>query len=294
MDYIEKDILVHGYSDYVPFEFSNKIIELVDRIRNIEVDDNRFCLELRDIGSREVINLGRDYLKDKFMIHRVNYLSTECREKVTKSRMDPNILCRLYGRKINPFEIPVEFEYNNYFLGDLLLGYDFSDKVEVLKKMKIYFEKIYLSKKNTVINSSSYVHEIVHTQIERKGAILDHNNAEVLSIFMELLFLNDLDSSNILLYIGLINRIGDMILSYDLLQLKKDDISTYKNIKYFISTAKAIGLFEKYINANYLIKDEIVNNIQNVFDGKMTVDYFLSLFDINLEDGLGAISLIGI
>lgn len=290
MNDYEKTKIVHNYSEFSPFKFNDKIISIMEEIYNRTIILSNLDYSMREISSKDVLNIGKDYLNSKFILHSIPYLSTENRKNIeNSSKINPNVLCQLYSKKIDPFKIPVEFVYGDYFAGDLVLGYDFSDELKVLKKMKIYFEKIYLSKVQSIINSSSYVHEIVHTQIERKGAIIDSNNSEALSIFMELVFLNDLDSDSLLAYVGLLSRISYMIASYNLL-IKNNDptdiVSNYSNTKYFVSTAKAIALFDKYINSSTLIRSEIINNIQSIFDGDMIVDNFLNYFDATVEKGL--------
>ena len=294
MNAIEKAELLYGYDKYVPFYCSNELINIFDEILASGVSIGSYDLSLRDIGKQQVIQMGRSFLENRYDLHNVSIIPKNKENSIAKLKnlgFNYAALYRLFSKKISPFEIPVDCRFEDYYSGGVTL-YNADDDINALKKMKLYYEMILLSKKNTVINSSSYVHEIVHTQVDRRGSVLDSKNSEVISIFEELLFLYDLDSNNILSYIGIINRVAYMLHSY--LVIKNDkDIKTYEELKrnycyskYLVSTLKAISLFYKYINANGLIRDEIDKNVQLVFNGQISVEDFLSLFDISIEEGL--------
>ena len=290
----KKTELLYGYNKYVPFYCSNELINIMEELlgRGVTVGNNDFSL--RDIGKQEVINMGRRFLENRYDLHDIRIIPKHNESSIIRLKnfgFNYAALYRLFSKRVSPFDIPVDCKFQDYYNGGILL-YDVDEDISLLKKMQIYYEKIVLSKHNTIINSSSYVHEIVHTQVDRRGIVSDCKDSEVLSIFEELLFLYDLDSNNILSYIGLVNRVAYMLHCY--LFIKNDkDIKTYEELKknyyyskYLVSTLKAINIFYKYINSNGLIKDEIDKNVQLVFNGQISVDDFLSLFDISIEEGL--------
>jgi hypothetical protein len=294
MNSIEKAELLYGYDKYVPFRCSDELCAIMDELLHSNIGVGNLDLSLRDISSQQVIQLGKAFLVNRFDLHNVRIIPEQSEKNIIKLKnlnFNFAVLCRLFSKRVSPFAIPIDYKFDDYYSGGVVL-YDIGEDINALKKMKLYYQKIILSRRNTIINASSYVHEIVHTQVDGKGSVLDSKNSEVLSIFMELLFLYDLDSNNFLSYIGLINRVAYMLHCY-LIVKENSSLKSYEELKnnyyyskYLVSTLKAINIFYKYINSNSLIRNEIDSSIQLVFNGQMSIDDFLSLFDINIEEGL--------
>ena len=56
-----------------------------------------------------------------------------------------------------------------------------------------------------------------------------------------------------------------------------------ENYMYIASNFKADELFDKYLNSNEEEKAQIINNIQDIFDGNITLESMLDTMNINLQ-----------
>ena len=287
MDFIEKERIVHGYNEYVPFQVTDKVIELMEKIKNKTYDEEKLNIGMRELTSSEVLDYGKSFLNDFFNLHYINYLSKESRIKVTSSKMDPSLLCMLYGRLINPFDLPVRFVYNDVFAGDVDINYNFSNKLSVLKRMKIYFEKINLSKNNTIFNAAAYIHELVHTQVlKNPNTLTNFYNSEVLSIFIELVVsrtINKETFDNMMRYrfenvyecIVDLSYVGEYVYTFDKLTQFRC---------YLSSSLKALHLYDIYRNSSRERRIEILSLVEDVFRNQMTVEQFLDMMHITYDN----------
>ena len=133
------------------------------------------------------------------------------------------------------------------------------------------------------------VHEITHTQVlEHKGIIEDYFNGEVLPIFLELLKVYESGNQNLMdLYDS--NRFECLV---DYFNCLDDSVifpgdytedTLYKCSMYAESIVKAYSLFIEYVKGSSLAKKYILNGIQDIFDGNLKLEEFLSCFGITFE-----------
>lgn len=185
----------------------------------------------------------------------------------------------------NPLKLPI----NLISSSDIFSG----SVTEIITNTKhhIVFREINLSKTVTEQTSSSYIHEITHTQLDRlKGIIRDYYNLEVLSIFNELFHASILDSEEKLLKLNDSRRIYEMsITAQELLDHhnKKSLMSRDELLdccKYLISGLKAYNLFITFYYGNDDLKNDILDDIQSVFDGYLTLEELLTKYDITYEN----------
>ena len=115
MKFIKKDRLVHGYNEYVPFEVTDRIIELMEKIKNNKYDDDKLSLSLRTLTSCEVLDFGKSFLKDTYSLNPINYVSGDNGVKIatTKSLLEYEWLTMAHVMKINPLSLPVDFKLND-------------------------------------------------------------------------------------------------------------------------------------------------------------------------------------
>lgn len=188
------------------------------------------------------------------------------------------------GRTINPLKLPV-----NLVPGDDIFSGSVTEII-TNRKPHIIFSAINLNGQITEQTSSSYVHEITHTQLDRlKGSTQEYYNMEVLSIFNELFHASILDNDERILRLNDSRRIYEMSISAQELRNHHDGKSLMSRdelldcCKYLISDLKAYKLFAIFYSANDTIKNEILDDIQSIFDGFMTVEELLAKYEITLE-----------
>ncbi len=187
-------------------------------------------------------------------------------------------------RPVHPYKLPILLQpYDDIFSGSVS---------EVITKpdFNIVFREVNLSKQISEQTSASYVHEITHTQIEhQKGIIGDYYNSEVLSIFNELFHTSILDKDERILKLNDYRRIVEMLVSAEEIIAHHNGTSTMSEselhdcCKYLVSDLKAYNLFIKFYYGTEDFKNDILDDIQSVFDGYLTVEELLNKYDISYE-----------
>ncbi len=188
------------------------------------------------------------------------------------------------GKSVSPLKLPVNLVPND----DIFSG----SVTEVLtnREPHIIFREINLNIQTTEQTSSSYIHEVTHTQIDRlKGAVKEYYNLEIISIFNELFHASILDSDERILRLNDSRRINEMTVTAQELRDYHDGKSTMNRdelldcCKYLISDLQAYQLFVTFYNSTEYTKNEIIDDIQTIFDGYMTVEELLDKYEITLE-----------
>lgn len=188
-------------------------------------------------------------------------------------------------REINPLKLPVNLiPTEDIFSGSV------TEILPAHGKLHIIFREINLSQTITEHTSASYVHEITHTQLDRlKGSLKEYYNLEVLSIFNELFHAAILDKDERMLRLNDSRRIHEMSVTANELRehhtgkskMSRDELLDC--CKYLVSGLKAYNLFITFYNATDELKNEILDDIQSVFDGYITVEELLLKYDITYE-----------
>lgn len=227
---------------------------------------------------RYVLTRSRDFLDFHFHIKEVPYYH--------ETKIGP-IKIEKYGT-IHPYGLPITKQKGeDTFYGCLREVIDYKDD-QILSHS---YRGIELSKNLSDLSSLSYTHEIVHSELNHvKGTIKDYSNIEFLSIFLETL--QAYETSQDLLRLHDTERLLE--LSGIIKELKEHHRTTNPQIKdillegssYAESTLKAYSLFIKYYNSSTSIKKEILNNIQKIFNYEISVEDFLTKFDITFSESL--------
>lgn len=291
-------MLMHGHNLGV------KVLEYNENLVNLGVllasnqEYEKCKLNCKYIKPKLILRDCRTFLREKLVLHRIPYAD----EKILKDKIDGKIirnerdLVRLYnsiGYQIDPFDLPVKFEAQPYYYGNVSLLVNLSDDEEFLKKMKIFFKSIELSNKTNCMTGVCYVHEIMHTQVESiKGIVEDFYNGELLSIFMELLYADEKDKD--LFGLSIKNRIDLFFYEFYSWYLyinnnegKNSDRFRYLiSCKYIVSSLKAFHLYSRYLEESEIGKSNILWMIQNVISGITSLEEMLKKLDISYENSL--------
>ena len=188
-------------------------------------------------------------------------------------------------KPINPLKLPINLvENDDIFSGSVT-------EIITTTKFHIIFREINLSNHITEQSSSSYIHEITHTQIDRiKGALSDYYNLEILSIFNELFHASILDQQETILRLNDSRRIYEMSISaQELIEYHKGKSKNTRDelldcCKYLISGLKAYNLFITFYYGSDKLKNDILDDIQSIFDGYLSLEELLEKYDITLEN----------
>lgn len=291
-------MLIHGHNtDFDLLELDQKLVDLAVALSmNDDYEETNFVPSMR-VQPRLALKSAKIYLNNTFRLHNVFYASNfllkiRLNGRIIKEEKELVSLYNKVGVSISPFMLPVKYVDMPYYYGNLALLTNLSDEEDFLKKMKLFFERIDLGMKTNAMTSVCYVHEIIHTQVESlKGIVRDYYNSELLSIFCELLYASC--ENRVLLAETLKNRIHLFFREYLALRdyvLDTDRSKGEWNVivasKYIVSTLKAFNLFEKYTLANESDRRYIIELVQQVFDGNITLEEMLEKVDVTYEDSL--------
>lgn len=216
-------------------------------------------------------------------------------------------------RSIDPFKLPVHFfDGDDIFDGTTMEHFVLQENPPL-----ITFKSIELSNPYTEHTPISYAHELMHTQIDSlRGCVTNYYDAEVLSVFIELVFAYYSSKDERLLNLEDSRRVQEILLMYTILQKfaekgwlpsnyristsgefqNKDNQRVFigasplsqrdeilEDTKYFVSDLKAYNLFITFYNGSDKIRQEMLANLQKVMDAELTLNEYLAKYDVTLE-----------
>ena len=165
----------------------------------------------------------------------------------------------------HPYDLPLYEgeETDNIFSSSII------EDIISTPKPSINYIGINLAPTITEQTSTSYVHEITHSQLDNQiGVIKEFYHAEILSMFNELFHASILDSEENILRLNDSRRLYEMkILTQSLLlpsAFTREDLLL--DSQYLIYDLKAYNLFIKFYYGNETLKEEIISDIQSVFE----------------------------
>lgn len=253
---------------------SEELLSTLKKLKELNIATTDYPLHQMPIT--EALYDAQKFLLYYFRLNKVPYLHTA---KILGINFQ-------FVRNINPLKIPVNIVTNS----DPLIG----SVPEILSsnpRHHIVFREINLAHPTTEQTSCSYIHEITHTQLDRlKGTIREYYNSEVLSLFNEFFHAAVLDQSEKILKFDDARRIHEMsIIAQELrdyhdgkLEETRDEL--LEDSKYLVSILKAYNLFIKFYYGTEEVQSKILEGIQAVFDGYMTIEEFLLREEVTYEN----------
>lgn len=239
---------------------------------NMEEIQSLFVKNMIDIiGTDNLENIKRDsaiFYDKYFRVHDI-YHVLQLSSNIFTRRRTQKIIDNIYDNniKISPFDLPVYFNENNGVNAGLLL---YKRTTSDNKPIDL-FRSIFLPNGDAGYITECYIHEIAHSQVPPKGWGLSCDiNDEVIPIFLELLYNKNNRKA---LYF----RLKNLLDTYNSLKKYEYDLpaeNRKSSLKYIISILEALMLFYLYdTEVNTSLKVRIIDDIQDVFDGKIeTID----------------------
>lgn len=195
------------------------------------------------------------------------------------------------SKKVNVFDVPItEVEDENSMQGQIVKGplIIVGNAERMLKKTPIFVETIFLGNKYDKLSIGTYIHEITHALIDRhKGVVENYYNDELLSIFMEKVAIDHIDTSSDKFLVKCSE-------TYRLANVKESlkEIDTYKNeseenkecLKYIQSSLYAGVLFDRYSKAESNKKREMLEQVKTILNGKSKLSDFIEEQQLSIED----------
>ena len=273
---IEKDIEIikrglNGYPKII--NPSDELLEFLKNLEQLPVAQTEYSVHQMKI--EDAMYDAQTFLRYYYKLRKVPYL-----HMIKVLGMNIHFI-----RQINPLKLPIKLiNSDDIFSGSV---------TEVITKdgrPHMIFREINLSGTITEHTSASYIHEVTHTQLDRiKGSLNEYYNLEVLSIFNELFHASILDNEERILKLNDSRRIYEMSITAQELRDHHDGVSKMDRdelldcCKYLVSGLKAYCLFIKFYNGDQELKNDILDDIQAVYDGYITVEELLLKYDITYE-----------
>ena len=212
--------------------------------------------------------------------------------KITIADVTNNML-KMYQRiakKAKIFDIPIKpAEGMDSMQGQTTKGplIMIGDTVTMAKETPIYMESIYLGDKYDKLSIGTYMHEITHALLDRhKGVVENYYNDEFLSIFMEKVSVDQIDTSsnNFLVKCSEVYRLANVKKLLGKVDMYKESSPNYKDsLKYIQSSLYAGILFDRYSKATDVQKKAVLDQIKLVLNGKIKLNDFIKNQQLTIE-----------
>lgn len=266
----DKEIILRGYNPYPQiYKPSTKLVSLVTKLNKLDIAKKRNRVHTMELD--EALYDASAFLDRYYNLHNIPLITNDTGATIVTN--------------IHPYDLPLYEgeETDNIFSSSII------EDIISTPKPSINYIGINLAPTITEQTSTSYVHEITHSQLDHQiGVIKEFYHAEILSMFNELFHASILDSEENILRLNDSRRLYEMkILTQSLLHpsaFTREDLLL--DSQYLISDLKAYNLFIKFYYGNETLKEEIISDIQSVFDGYMTVEDLLDKYNITLANSI--------
>lgn len=270
------------------------IYELTSKLGN-DIFYGEFCSQIE-----EVMSYAKGVFNKHYQLHdiphinvkRVQELAEESFFLATSSDLEAKFdyLDKLEEEKqmISPFDLPINTgNYDSVFNGSITIEMMGIPHTDFILEYFVAFPELFIDSTIGDLSVPVYVHELTHSQIDSiKGACKDYQNCEVISIFNEKLCALELDSTGTLLKEIEKRRFKSIAKNIEKLLNPENytKAELFKSMYYINSTLKATHLFDKYIKADEVGKQKIINDIQRIFNGEISVEDLLEEHNITYEN----------
>ncbi len=193
--------------------------------------------------------------------------------KVTEAPLELNLHTDINGRVETTYFYPIDNISSNFYA-----------------MLKPTVRKIVVEGCCDDYSKCTYVHEMYHALLKsHKGAIENHLDDEVVSIFMERVAASDLDESKELVRLRELTRLLNLknsIIRREYCSFNSEsEFEMITHDKYILSTAIATALFDTYNKGTKAIKKEIDDSINGIIREEHTLEDVLQQFDATPESG---------
>ena len=250
------------------------LMELINYLAKLPIFQKKW--QVHRMRLKDILYDGRTFIDEHFKLHKIPHINV-----IEVPLINRDIVTI---RNIHPYKLPLQY------VEEVSQG-GYVQEIFPPDRSRVLFKSLAIGEEITELSSSSYVHEITHTQLNSiKGSIKDYFNQEVFSIFLEFIHASEISKDDDIIRIEEANRI------YELSEIAKQQIEyasgrldlpreeQIENSKYIQSDLIAFKLFSIYYFSHYTIQREMLKKVQDVFDGKMTVEEYLAYYDISFEN----------
>lgn len=232
-------------------------------------------------------------MSNQMVINEVNKINTLFNMGKLTSDGATDQLLMMYKRnskKAKVFDIPVKpAEGQDSMQGFVLKGpLLIAGNVErMARKAPVYFETVSIGEKYDKLSIGTYGHETTHILLDRhKGVVENYYNDELLSIFMEKVCTDSVDTSSDKFFVKCseVYRLAHLKKLLTELDIHKEETSDYKDcLKYIQSSLYAGILFDRYSKSDNSQKQAMLEQVKSVFNGNLKLNDFIKNQQLSLE-----------
>lgn len=280
-------IINNSFYNVEPLTVTSELLDIADLLKSVDLPAiTRFS----DSGRLRIMKDGISvFSRNDLTLNKLPYVEyaiiEHCNLENRTNGGDLTSLISLLSNYVelkHPFEVPVIFDCNldieDGFFRPLYIG----DKD---KNMKLVFAEYVLTGKLSELTSGIYIHEIVHSQLENINGVKNYLNYEVLSVFFDKLTALHLDKSGDLLKKNESLRFNTLKQSIYL--LLDDNLPLVGKLIASMSVSsllQAEHLFDRYVYGTPKEKNDILEQIQNIFDANCQVEDLLAANEITFDN----------
>ena len=241
--------------------------------KTIEIDDYLLGLS-KDIRHDDSIK-DKLYVEEKVAYVDDNYLRDQANfySLLGIELRKVNVLVDDIEICMSPIYIPIK--YTNRFNSSIN---------GVIDNSQNFYSVINICDINSTASRINYIHELAHTQVNEFDNLEDEYNNELMPLLMELIYSD---------YIGYDNRVNDRL--YELnaaISFAYDPTLTFENKKYIKSLLQALKLYRMYNGSDNYDKKEMIYNISLLFNKDISLEDFLSIYDVNYNNSKVALNVL--
>lgn len=245
---------------------------------------------LDKLSLEEIKDIAKSFYTKYFRLPKINTISPENLSKLWDyydsvfGKIDYKIVNTFLNEQ-DLFDIPIDIDDNNEIYGSINKSI-VANRFNLLNKdRKKYFLSIELGRNLTTMTPSLLVHEYAHILQENVlGYAKDCLNTEIISIFLEKVMAYEIDSNGVIPALIERLRFAYLILQCENVKEEDNEIMRYTLLIYIKSTLIAGKMFDMYLREKRLgEKDKYMYDIQDVFDGKKTVEDIIMGRNITIE-----------
>ena len=252
---------------------SPEIEELLNYLNNLPMIKKKYCVSRMNL--KDILIDAQYFLNGHFKLHNIPFIK-EYNTLLLKRKT-------FKIKKIHPYQLPITFVKDSAANGRV-------EEIFIPGK-EVLFRSLGIGETLCELSSSSYIHEITHTQLDSLiGSYDNYFNQEVLSIFLELFHSSLLSPDENILRLEECNRVYELTnLTKQQKEFFQGEISLSRddqidNSKYIQSDLIALHLFSKFYFAKGSIKREMLSDIQKIFNGIITVEEYLAKYEVSFAN----------
>lgn len=256
---------------------------------------NSDMASLPSLSLEEIKNKTKEFCLKYFNLHDINFTTMDSIRKIVNQipiTAKPEEAYRIINsvmEKKSPLDLEVRLTNGHAMSGKIVKPIPLIENMINDDNREMCFSHIEIGAQLNPLSVGTLVHEVTHAEQEQNiGYAEDYLNKEIISIFLEKVNAMEMDPSGNLLKLSERARLTDLLVRYSTLLLKPNSVTELQkidNLMYIKSILNAEKLFDMYINERkQKNKDKYFTMIQDVFDGKITVEDMLRIKNITTNN----------